>query len=106
MITTTLSKVTEPKTEGAIAILCFFLILHREYRRFQPIQGRQGQVLRFAGVPMRPRRTYAGIGAPQPMRFGAYTSADLRAAPKAQMADAGRRSGRNVTDAYHWSTSS
>lgn len=55
---------------------------------------------------MRPRRTYAGIGAPQPMRFGAYTSADLRAAPKAQMADAGRRSGRNVTDAYHWSTSS
>jgi len=52
-------------------------------------------------------RTYAGIGAPPPMRFGASTPRRTFApASKAQMAGAGRRSGRNVTDAYHWSTSS
>ncbi|MBU1374905.1 MAG: TonB-dependent receptor [Alphaproteobacteria bacterium] len=49
-------------------------------------------------------RTYAGLGAPEPMRIGAYTLVDLRAG--VESADGQRKGwiwGRNVTNAYSWS---
>ncbi|TAJ72789.1 MAG: TonB-dependent receptor [Phenylobacterium sp.] len=68
---------------------------------FPIVDGVQG----FVGGTLTSRsRTYAGVGAPAPMRIEAYTLLDLRAG--LESIDGRRRAwiwGRNVTNEYYWS---
>lgn len=57
----------------------------------------------FGGTFTWRSHTYAGVGAPEPLRIGAYALVDLRAG--VESADGRRRAwvwGRNVTDTYWW----